>query len=98
MTLRELADYLLKEKKLDVGECIKVSLAVSQWAIGSSYIGHFASITEFSRWSGESIRTIDRRRAVIRAVLDEDEFRRLVAELAEGVETGDAALRVARQS
>jgi hypothetical protein len=98
VTLRELADYLLKEKNLSVVETTRLSVAIAQWAIASSYAGHFVSISEFAEWSGESVRTVERRSSAIRRVLDEQEFRRLVDELGSGVAAGDAALRVARAS
>lgn len=81
MTLSELVKWLMKRKRLGVRDATAVAMALAQWSIASERVGHFASLREFREWSGESERTVERRRARIRAVLSERELRWAVDEL-----------------
>lgn len=85
-----MATWLMRRKRLRVREATAVTMAIAQWAIATEKVGHFASIAEFCRWSGESQRTVERRRARVRAVLSEHEFRWAVGELRAADEQPDA--------
>lgn len=96
MTVAEVANWLVHEKRLPVMKATRVTLALCQWAIASDAVGHFVSISEFARWSGEDIRTVERRSSLLRRALTEEELRYLVGELRAGAAPGDARVRVAR--
>lgn len=83
MTLHELVEWLRQEKSLGVREATKVALAIAQWSIASHAVGHFASLSEFEAWSGESNRTVERRRSRVLKVLTEAEFHEVVEALQE---------------
>lgn len=96
MTIGEVAEYLMR-RGVRKRQAVRVTMALAQWSIASERVGHFASVSEFSRWSGESLRTIDRRRAVIRAAVPEETFRELVAALVEGRRAEEGGREARRQ-
>lgn len=91
MTAADVVRWLMTNKRLGVRDATVVGMALVQWSIATDRLGHFASISEFMSWSGESDRTVERRRARIRRHLAEDEFRWLVDELVAGA-SADAPL------
>lgn len=84
MTVADVVNWLRRHKRLNIRDATAVTLALVQWTIASDRVGHFASIADFVKWSGEGQRTVERRSSRIRRVLNEDEFRWLVDELRRG--------------
>lgn len=74
----------MKHKGLGVRDATKVTMALVQWAIATDALGKFPSVRQFTEWSGESKATVERRRARIKAHLDEHEFHYIVGELRAG--------------
>ena len=72
---------LCRSRGLSAVKSAQVALKVVQWAIVSESLGHFASGTEYARWTMADERTAWRHRAAIRAVFTEDEFRTIVEQL-----------------